>query len=98
MQRYELAALAVRAGLKNPQLRQSVGCDECGHTGYRGRMAIVEYLRCDDAIAAMDKGERFIPEAREHMRALGGRSLLEDGLLKALSGDTTVEEVFRVAG
>jgi general secretion pathway protein E len=46
----------------------------------------------------MDKGERFIAEAREHMRTLGGRSLVEDGLLKALSGDTTVEEVFRVAG
>jgi general secretion pathway protein E len=98
MQRYELAALAERAKLKNPRLRQSAGCDQCGHTGYRGRMAIVEYLRCDDAIASMEKGERFIAEARAHMRATGGRSLLEDGLLKALSGDTTVEEVFRVAG
>ena len=98
MQRYDLAALADRTALRQPQLRQSAGCDECGHTGYRGRMAIVEYLRCDDAIAAMNKSERFITEAREHMRAMGGRSLLEDGLLKALSGDTTVEEVFRVAG
>ena len=98
MQRYDLATLAARAGLENPQLRQNAGCDACGHTGYRGRMAIVEYLRCDKAIGAMDKGEQFIAEAREHMRATGGRSLLEDGLLKALSGDTTVEEVFRVAG
>ena len=98
MQRYSLAALAERAGLANPRLRKSAGCDQCGHTGYRGRMAIVEYLRCDEAIAAMDKGEHFISEAREHMRATGGRSLLEDGLLKALCGDTTVEEVFRVAG
>ena len=98
MARYRLAALAERSGLAQPDLRQSVGCDDCGQTGYRGRLAIVEYLRCDDAIAAMDKGERFIAEAREHMRTLGGRSLVEDGLLKALSGDTTVEEVFRVAG
>ncbi|MCH8072959.1 MAG: type II/IV secretion system protein [Proteobacteria bacterium] len=98
MARYQLAALAERSGLAQPNLRQSVGCDDCGQTGYRGRLAIVEYLRCDDAIAAMDKGERFIAEAREHMRTLGGRSLIEDGLLKALSGDTTVEEVFRVAG
>ena len=98
MSRYRLAALAERSGLAQPDLRQSVGCDDCGQTGYRGRLAIVEYLRCDDAIAAIDKGERFIAEAREHMRTLGGRSLIEDGLLKALSGDTTVEEVFRVAG
>ena len=98
MTRYRLAALAERSGLAQPDLRQSAGCDDCGQTGYRGRLAIVEYLRCDDAIAAMDKGERFIAEAREHMRTLGGRSLIEDGLLKALFGDTTVEEVFRVAG
>ena len=98
MTRYQLGALAERSGVAQPDVRQSVGCDDCGHTGYRGRLAIVEYLRCDDAIAAMDKSDRFIIEAREHMRALGGRSLLEDGLLKALSGDTTVEEVFRVAG
>ena len=98
MTRYRLAALAERSGLAQPDLRQSAGCDDCGQTGYRGRLAIVEYLRCDDAIAAMDKGERFIAEAREHMKTLGGRSLIEDGLLKALSGDTTVEEVFRVAG
>jgi general secretion pathway protein E len=98
MARYRLADLAERSGLAQPDLRQSVGCDDCGQTGYRGRLAIVEYLRCDDAIAAMDKGEQFIAEAREHMRTLGGRSLIEDGLLKALSGDTTVEEVFRVAG
>ena len=98
MARYQLAALAERSGMAEPDLRQSVGCDDCGQTGYRGRLAIVEYLRCDDAIAAMDKGERFIAEAREHMRTLGGRSLIEDGLFKALSGDTTVEEVFRVAG
>ncbi len=98
MKRYDLEALASRAGLSEPQLRQSVGCDECANTGYRGRMAIVEYLRCDETVAAMDKGEKFIVQAREHMRASGGRSLLEDGLLKALCGDTTVEEVFRVAG
>jgi general secretion pathway protein E len=98
MTRYQLGALAERSGLDQPDLRINVGCDECGHTGYRGRLAIVEYLRCDEAIAAMDKSEQFIAEAREHMRSLGGRSLLEDGLLKALTGDTTVEEVFRVAG
>lgn len=95
---YKLDELAKRSGLAKPDLRQNAGCDECGHTGYRGRLAIVEYLRCDESIAAMDKSEKFIAEARAHMRALGGRSLLEDGLLKALSGDTTVEEVFRVAG
>ena len=98
LQRYRMTELAERSGLSKSNLRQSVGCDECGRTGYRGRLAIVEYLRCDEAVAAMDKSDGFIAEARAHIKALGGRSLLEDGLLKALSGDTTVEEVLRVAG
>jgi general secretion pathway protein E len=98
MTRYRLGELAERFGLKKVNLRHSVGCDECAMTGFSGRLAIVEYLRCDEAIAAIEKGERFVAEAREHMRATGARSLLEDGLIKALSGDTTVEEVFRVAG
>jgi general secretion pathway protein E len=98
MARHRLAALAERFQVTEPRLLQSIGCDACEHTGYRGRLAVVEYLRCDETIALMEKGERFLSEAREHMRASGGRSLLEDGLLKALTGVTTVEEVFRVAG
>jgi general secretion pathway protein E len=96
--RYRLESLAQRFSVEAPNLREAVGCGECSQTGYRGRLAIVEYLRCDEAVAAMDKSEHFIAEAREHMSAMGWRSLLEDGLLKALSGETTVEEVFRAAG
>jgi general secretion pathway protein E len=98
MARYELAALAQRFGVGEPRLRQEAGCEACSNTGYSGRMAIVEYLRCDDTVAAMEKNERFLKEVRKHMQACGSRSLVEDGLLKALNGDTTVEEVFRVAG
>jgi general secretion pathway protein E len=74
------------------------GCDECGHTGYRGRMAVVEYLRCDEGIKALDVGPHFLAEAREYCRSQGWRSLREDGYLKALRGLTTLEEVLRVAG
>jgi general secretion pathway protein E len=98
MARYELAALAQRFGVGEPRLRKETGCEACSNTGYSGRMAIVEYLRCDDTVAAMEKNERFLKEVRKHMQACGSRSLVEDGLLKALNGDTTVEEVFRVAG
>ena len=98
MARYELTSLAERYGIDNPQLRKQTGCEDCSNSGYSGRMAIVEYLRCDDTVAAMKKGERFLEEVRKHMQACGSRSLVEDGLLKALNGDTTVEEVFRVAG
>jgi general secretion pathway protein E len=39
LQRYRMTELAERSGLSKSNLRQSVGCDECGRTGYRGRLA-----------------------------------------------------------
>jgi general secretion pathway protein E len=98
MERLELHRFAERAGVRQPQLMDARGCDACGHTGYRGRMAVVEYLRCDEGIKALEVGPHFLTEARAYCDAQGWRSLLEDGYLKALQGHTTVEEVLRVAG
>ncbi len=98
MDRLELHAFAARAGVREPQLMDARGCDACGHTGYRGRMAVVEYLRCDEGIKALDAGTHFLAEARKYCDAQGWRSLREDGYLKALQGLTTLEEVLRVAG
>jgi general secretion pathway protein E len=74
------------------------GCDHCGGTGYLGRVAVAEYLRCDEHIRALSKGADFIPAARAHMAVKGWRTLLEDGFVKAMRGVTTVAEVLRVAG
>ena len=97
MERLALRDFASRAGVE-PRLMDARGCDACGHTGYRGRMAVVEYMRCDEGLKALDVGPHFLAEAREYCRSQGWRSLLEDGYLKALRGNTTVEEVLRVAG
>jgi general secretion pathway protein E len=98
MSRLALHPVAERCGIAEPRLMDARGCDACGNTGYRGRMAVVEYLRCDDGIRALDAGPRFLADARRYCAAQGWRSLLEDGFLKALQGQTTVEEVLRVAG
>lgn len=93
-----LSEIASRAGLVSPQLRIARGCEDCAHTGYKGRVAVVEYLRCDETIRSLTKGPDFIGLAREHARSVGWRTLLDDGFLKALNGVTTVDEVLRVAG
>ncbi|AWL11205.1 Type II secretion system protein [Saliniradius amylolyticus] len=82
--------------VESPNLVAARGCEECGHTGYKGRLAILEYMRCDDDIRNLNKDDYFIPKAREINKKQGGRTLMEDGLLKALRGETTVEEVLRV--
>lgn len=94
---YELDAIAEK--YQQPvKLHRAVGCEACAHTGYRGRVAIVEYLRCDEAIKSLPKDENFPVTARKLNISRGGRTLLQDGLLKAISGQTTIEEVIRVAG
>jgi len=83
---------------ENITLKRAVGCEECANSGYKGRMAIIEYLRCDEAIRAIPKDENFLAEAKRHNHSVGGRTLLEDGLLKAANGLTTIDEVLRVCG
>lgn len=74
-----------------------VGCGECDHTGFRGRVAVTELLIMDDRIAALVLGRAEAREIEASARAGSMRSLLEDGLLKALAGLTTVDEILRVA-
>jgi general secretion pathway protein E len=95
---YGLDRLAERAGIAQPVLLRAVGCDQCAGTGYRGRVAVVEYLRCDEGIRALPKGSQFLREARDYATSRGWRSLLDDGFLKALRGVTTIDEILRVAG
>ena len=75
-----------------------MGCEHCNQTGYRGRLAVIEYLRCDEDIKNIPKDQNFILKARQVNKTKGNRTLFEDGLLKALQGTTTIEEVLRVAG
>ncbi|HCE2180525.1 TPA: type II/IV secretion system protein [Vibrio parahaemolyticus] len=77
---------------------KAVGCEHCGGSGYSGRMAILEYLPCDEGIQSIDKGANFLTDARKHMYKNGFRTLKQDGLLKVLNGYTTLDEVLRVAG
>jgi type II secretory ATPase GspE/PulE/Tfp pilus assembly ATPase PilB-like protein len=75
---------------------RAVGCEECNHTGYRGRIALYEVMRVSDKVRrliAQRAGEDIIRET-----AVGGgmTSLGEDGLSKVKNGLTTAEELLRV--
>ncbi|HVU19815.1 MAG TPA: ATPase, T2SS/T4P/T4SS family [Rhizomicrobium sp.] len=71
------------------------GCAECGNTGFRGRLSVMELLLVDEEISSLilSRGE-----AREVQRSAvnhGMRTMLADGLLKSQKGLTTIEEVLR---
>lgn len=73
------------------------GCDACGQTGYKGRVAIYEVLEVDDAIAeAMTKPDFNDAVIERLAKKQGMMFLKQDGLLKALQGFTTIAEVERV--
>lgn len=73
------------------------GCDMCGGTGLKGRLAIYEVIPVGDAmkdiIAEKRGSEELLRKERDN---LGVITIEEDGLLKVIAGLTIVEEVERV--
>ena len=76
-----------------PVFYRGVGCENCGGTGFRGRIAIHEFLRVTpqirDAVSRRESNLRIGDMAR----ADGFQSMREDGVRKALLGLTTLTEV-----
>lgn len=72
------------------------GCNHCHHTGYRGRRGIFEMLRMNSAIREMTFNREPAQAIRRQARLLGMRTLLEDGVGKAVAGLTTLEEVLSI--
>jgi len=72
------------------------GCNYCHHTGYRGRLGIFELLKLNSAIREMTFNREPTQTIRRQSRLLGMRTLLEDGINKALKGVTTLEEVLSI--
>jgi type IV pilus assembly protein PilB len=73
------------------------GCGNCQKTGYRGRMGIYELMLMTSKVRELAFARTSTQEIRKAAIAQGMRTLYQDGILKALKGQTTLEEVFRVA-
>jgi general secretion pathway protein E/type IV pilus assembly protein PilB len=78
------------------ELLKGRGCDNCGHTGYKGRMGIYEIFMVTEELQNLIFDNRPSNEIRDAARKSGMRTLREDGLRKASSGQTTLEEVIRI--
>jgi type II secretory ATPase GspE/PulE/Tfp pilus assembly ATPase PilB-like protein len=74
----------------------SVGCEVCNFTGYRGRTAIHELLDVTDNIREIILERRPGSEVRRTARAEGLTSLRESALAKCFLGVTTLHEINRV--
>ncbi|MBI2989970.1 MAG: Flp pilus assembly complex ATPase component TadA [Candidatus Magasanikbacteria bacterium] len=72
-------------------------CKECSGLGYKGRIGIFELLKVDEKIeAAFSSGVVTEFEVAAIAKENGMLSMVQDGILKALAGVTSLEEIFRV--
>ncbi len=95
----ELAAeLHLPAGADNrpKQLYRAVGCPTCGGSGYRGRLSVFEYLPITEEIQRLTIRGDDASQIGDAAVAAGMRTILQDGLTKAIAGETTVDEIMRV--
>ena len=72
------------------------GCKNCNGTGYRGRTCVVEMMPVTPELKDMIARHATIAEIKQKAKEEGMISLLENGLRKAFTGVTTLEEVLRV--
>ena len=86
------------AGHKPAQWMQAVGCAKCQGSGYLGRVGIYELVDVTPELQELVVSRATAEQMRAMVAAQGGRTLREDGLIKAWAGSTTVEEVIRVTG
>ncbi|MCL5783899.1 MAG: GspE/PulE family protein [Patescibacteria group bacterium] len=79
------------------KLYKGTGCNECGHSGYLGRVGIFEVLVVSPKIMQLILERASASAVEEVATSEGMITLKQDGYLKALEGVTTLEEVLRVA-
>jgi type IV pilus assembly protein PilB len=81
--------------LAGASLHKGRGCPSCSLAGYKGRKGIFEIFHIDDTIQRMIFDRLPATQLRARAREMGMRTLREDGLLKVVSGMTTLDEVLR---
>jgi general secretion pathway protein E len=87
--------LARRTNHRPVTLWHPVGCPQCRATGYRGRLAIAEFLQPDERIEHLIFAHAEHSEIEKAAVAAGMETMFDAGIQAALEGVTTVEEVMR---
>ncbi|MFZ4631938.1 MAG: GspE/PulE family protein [Patescibacteria group bacterium] len=91
--------------INNPEIKipeklifyHGVGCEKCGKIGYKGRLGLYETITMTPEIQTLIQKENSTDfEVEQASIKDGSISMLQDGILKALNGETSIEEVFRV--
>ncbi|NLB81696.1 MAG: type II/IV secretion system protein [Clostridiaceae bacterium] len=83
-------------GDKEVLLHRGRGCDECAETGFKGRIAIQEFLIVNEEIGELLDNNATTHEIEQAAIRSGMKKIQQDGIDKSLSGLTTLDEIHRV--
>jgi type II secretory ATPase GspE/PulE/Tfp pilus assembly ATPase PilB-like protein len=83
--------------IEGASICKAVGCSKCGNVGYRGRKAIFEMMVMNNEIRELAFNRAPLGQIRQAGVRSGMRTLVEDGKIKILRGDTTAEEIAKFA-
>jgi type II secretory ATPase GspE/PulE/Tfp pilus assembly ATPase PilB-like protein len=81
--------------LKSIRLFRGHGCPRCGGTGYSGRIGLFELFEITPEVRQIISGDTGVAAFRAAAMRNGMRTMFEDGLEKALLGETTIDELLR---
>ena len=79
--------------IKSDLIYRAKGCDECSHTGYKGRLVISEVMAINDEIRNLISRSASYSEIRDAARRNEMDTLFESGMKKVENGITSVDEV-----
>ncbi|MDD5769326.1 MAG: GspE/PulE family protein [Candidatus Gracilibacteria bacterium] len=83
--------------LKSPKFYKPIGCEQCDNTGYKGRVGLYEVLEITSGVKEMILSGDSAFNINKQAIKDGMISLEQDGIIKALNGLTSLEEVYSVA-
>ncbi|MCL5775358.1 MAG: GspE/PulE family protein [Patescibacteria group bacterium] len=81
---------------KSPKVYKGAGCEKCGHTGYAGRFGIFEVMPVTTEIQDLILNKAPVHKIYEVAAKLGMITMKQDGIIKLLRGETTMDEIIRV--
>jgi type II secretory ATPase GspE/PulE/Tfp pilus assembly ATPase PilB-like protein len=90
-------------GEVDPKLKEElvfyepVGCEHCNKIGYSGRVGLFEIFRMNNEMRKLIATSAATPEIQEAAQKSGMITLEQQGIIKALEGKTSLDEVYRVA-
>jgi type IV pilus assembly protein PilB len=94
---YETNGLQVGSyKIKNDLIYRAKGCDECSHTGYKGRMIISEVMPINDEIRTLVSRQGSYNDIKDAARRNHMDTLFESGMKKVDAGLTSIDEILGV--